>query len=277
MIDAHHHLWNYDPVEYAWIGDQMSVLRRDFTPADLHVEMSAAGVTGAIAVQARQSIEETEWLLDLASRNTFLLGVVGWVHLCDAENLRRQLDRFAGHTKLKGVRHVLQDEPDDNFMLRRDFLRGIAALAGTGLVYDILIYERHLPQTLRFVDQFPNQVFVLDHLAKPRIREHVLQPWADNLRELARRANVFCKLSGMATEADWNHWSEPDLRPYFETALHAFGPSRLMFGSDWPVLEVAGSYGGWASMVHGWVERLTRSEQEAILSGTARRAYRLDC
>ncbi len=273
-IDAHHHLWNYSAEEYAWISEEMRNLRRDFLPADLKPHMDAAGVDGAIAVQARQTLEETEWLLAQAAANSFLCGVVGWIPFAGSDVAHR-IERFAAHPKLKGFRHVVQDEPDDRFLLGSAFQAGIRQLLHTGLAYDILIYERHLSVAIEFVDAHPNQIFVLDHIAKPRIREGVLSPWRENLCEIARRPNVYCKLSGMATEADWISWTPEMLRPYFEVALEAFTPSRLMFGSDWPVLELACRYERWASTVRTWLARLSETEQHRILRGTATEAYRL--
>jgi len=273
-IDAHHHLWNYSVEEYGWISEEMQVLRRDFTPADLKERMDAAGVAGAVAVQARQTVEETERLLQQARGNEFMLGVVGWVPFASAQ-VGRDIERFAADGKLKGFRHVVQDEPDDRFLLGSAFNAGVGELEGSGLVYDILIYERQLPAAIEFVDLHPRQRFVLDHVAKPRIRNGALSPWRERMRELAKRENVYCKVSGMATEADWSGWTAEGLRPYFEVALEAFGPRRLMFGSDWPVLEVAGSYGRWTATVRDWVVELSADEQRRILHGTAVEAYRL--
>ena len=275
VIDAHHHLWNYDIEDYAWIGPEMNVLRRDFTPTDLHVEMQQAGVDGAIAVQARQTLQETEWLLSLAAPNDFMRGVVGWAPLIDTA-VSDDLERLAAQPKLKGIRHVLQDEPDDFYMLRNDFNAGISQLRRFNLVYDVLVFERHLPQTIQFVDRHPDQLFVIDHIAKPRIREGVLLPWRENLKELARRNNCFCKLSGVLTEADWQGWRPEGIRPYLDAALDAFGPNRCLFGSDWPVLLLADSYAGWVATVKNFVSRLSSTEQARVLGGTAAEVYRLD-
>jgi len=254
MIDSHRHFWRYSPEEYPWIDDSMAMLRRDFLPA------ATEGV-GVVAVQACHTVAETEWLLRLADENPFILGVVGWTPLA-------QLDRLPDHPKLKGIRHVIQDEPDDDFILRDDFNAGIDRLR---IPYDILIYERHLPQTIRFVDRHPNQIFVLDHIAKPRIKDHSLSPWRENITELAKRENVYCKVSGMVTEADHRTWTPQDLQPYFDTVLTAFGPQRLMFGSDWPVCLVATSYQKWFDLVL----KLSGSEQDRIMGGTAIEAYKL--
>ena len=275
VIDAHHHLWNYDTEDYAWIGPEMNVLRRDFMPADLHIEMQQAGVDGAIAVQARQTSQETEWLLSLAAQNEFMRGVVGWAPLIDAA-VSDDLERLAAQPKLKGIRHVLQDEPDDFYMLRNDFNAGITQLRRFNLVYDVLIFERHLPQTIQFLDRHPDQVFVIDHIAKPRIREGLLSPWRENLKELARRSHCFCKLSGVLTEADWQNWRPEGIHPYLDAALDAFGPNRCLFGSDWPVLLLADSYAGWVATVKNFVSRLSSTEQARVLGGTAAEVYRLD-
>jgi L-fuconolactonase len=273
-IDAHHHFWKYNPDEYGWIGESMSVIRRDFLPEDFRKIIGEAGIQGTVAVQARQTLEETSWLLELAGRHEFMRGVVGWVPLVD-RSVGRHLEQFAQHPKFKGVRHVLHDEADDFYILREDFNRGIGKLKSFGLVYDILVFERHLPQTIRFVDRHPDQVFVIDHIAKPRIRERVLSPWRENITELARRANVYCKVSGMVTEADWRQWTEGDLQPYFDTVLSAFGPKRVIFGSDWPVILLASPYKRWVDVVLRTIAGLSPSERDFILGGTAVEAYRL--
>ena len=273
-IDTHHHFWKYSEQEYGWISDQMTPIRRDFTPADLKREILAAGVDGVVSVQARQTIEETRVLLDWARQHDFIRGVVGWVPLI-SKSVRDDIAKFAGREELKGVRHVLQDEPDDRYMLRADFNEGIAALNESGLVYDILIFERHLPQTLQLVDRHPNQVFVLDHIAKPRIKDGYLAPWQSNIVQLAHRPNVYCKISGMATEASHLDWTEEELQPYLDTVFSAFGVKRLMFGSDWPVCLLAVSYRRWFEVVERYVSRLSRDEQDRFWSGTAVEAYKL--
>ena len=274
-IDSHQHFWRYHPEEYSWIDDSMVLLRRDFLPEDLQPEIQRAGIEGVISVQARQSVEETRWLLELAANHSFIYGVVGWVPLTDTK-LRKILESLAGSGRLKSVRHVLQGEADDRYMLRSDFNCGISLLKEFQLAYDILIFERHLPYVLEFVRQHPQQVFVLDHIAKPRIRDRVISPWRENMRELAKFPNVYCKISGMVTEADYTCWKEEDLVPYFDTVLEAFGPSRLLFGSDWPVCLVAASYGSWIAVVRRQIASLTDSEQSAILGGTAARVYRIE-
>lgn len=272
-IDAHHHFWRYDPAEYDWIDDSMRRIRRDFLPPDLKEALDSAGVDGAISVQARQSLAETQWLLDLAGKCGFIRGVVGWAPLIDPA-VAEILAQMAQSPKLRAVRHVLQGEPDPRYMLREDFNRGIRALKPLGLAYDILVFERHLPQTIEFVDGHPDQIFIVDHLAKPRVRERERSPWRENLRELARRPNVYCKLSGLATEAEYTSWTPEQLAPYIETVLEAFGPSRIMFGSDWPVCLVAIEYNSWVDLVASAIQHLSASERERIWSGTAIEAYR---
>jgi L-fuconolactonase len=273
-IDAHQHFWQYDPAEYAWISDGMTGLKRDFLPPDLKPLLDAAGLSGCVAVQARQSLEETRWLLDLARRYDYVRGVVGWVDLC-APDVERQLEAFAASPRFAGVRHVVQDEPDDRFLLRADFRRGIAALARFNLAYDVLIYPRQLPAAIEFVRQFPNQRFVLDHIAKPPIADGVLEPWATQVRALARHANVCCKLSGMVTEAGWKQWEADDFRSYLDVILEAFGPERLMIGSDWPVCTLSADYDAVMQLVTTFVAALSPAEQDAILGGNCARFYRL--
>ena len=273
-IDAHHHLWQYNESDYVWMTEKMQSLRRDFLAPELISEFEGAGIDGSVAVQARQSLAETEWLLQIAHSDPLIRGVVGWVPLSDSD-IGEHLDRLSHNFALRGVRHVLHDEPDDFYMLREDFNRGIDRLSEYGLTYDILIFEHHLPQTIRFVDRHPNQAFILDHIAKPRIREQILSPWKENIQELAKRPNVYCKLSGVVTEADWGSWNQDQLIPYFDTVLSAFGPNRLMFGSDWPVLTLASSYQGWTDTVRSLVAGLSRDEQESISSGSAIAAYHL--
>ena len=240
-IDAHQHFWIYDAAEYGWIDDSMTALRRNFLPSDLKPELERNGVQGCVAVQARQSLEETRWLLQLAEQSSFVLGVVGWVDLC-AQDVREQLKSLAANPKLVGVRHIVQAEPDDRFLLRPDFMRGVAALEEFDLAYDVLIYTKHLPVAAEFVQKFPRQRFVLDHLAKPPIRDREVNLWEREIRGLSTFPNVFCKLSGLVTEADWTNWKADDLKPYLDVAFDVFGAERLMFGSDWPVCEVAASY-----------------------------------
>ena len=256
------------------MSDAYAGLRRDFLIPDLQQVMRENGVEGTVAVQARQTLEETGFLLDLAVGDPFILGVVGWVPLVDPR-VDAYLLRYAQNPRLKAVRHVLHDEADHEYMLRADFNRGIGLLKKYGLAYDILIFERHLPDILTFVDLHPGQVFIVDHVAKPRIKKKVISPWKENMQELAKRENVYCKVSGMATEADWDHWTANDLRPYFDVVLSAFGPKRLMFGSDWPVVAVAGGYKKWMTAFLSFIAGLSGDEQRAMCRGTAVAAYGL--
>lgn len=274
IIDAHHHLWRYSPLEYSWIDDGMTSLRRDFLLADLERDLAVAGVDGTVAVQARQTLEETDWLLSVAEGSRLLRGVVGWAPIA-SRDFPVILDRLKSDKKLKGLRHVIQGESDDNYINRPDFNRGIKALAETGLVYDILIFEKHLAATIEFVDRHPNQVFVLDHIAKPPIRDSVMEPWKQNIFELARRANVYCKLSGLVTEADWSTWSDADLRPYVDVVLDAFTPKRLMFGSDWPVCLLAATYERWFESLSRSINQLSPTEKGGIMGGNAIKIYHL--
>jgi L-fuconolactonase len=277
-IDAHHHFWRYSPTEYGWINDQMQLLRRDFLPGDLKPLIDRAGVAGAIVVQARQTLEETRWLLSLAgdegADTTWMKGVVGWAPIA-APEFQDVLADLKRNKKLKGLRHLIQDEPDDQFILNDAFNRGIRVLQDTGFVYDIVVYARHLPQTLRFVDKHPDQPFVLDHCAKPPILSREMEPWTTHMRELAKRPNVCCKISGLPTEAEWQQWTSASLEPYWRVVLEAFGPNRLLFGSDWPVSLLATSYQRWIDTVSEWIAPLSAAEQAAIWGGTASRVYSL--
>jgi len=273
-IDAHQHFWNYDPGEYAWIDDSMKVLRRNFLPHDLAPELRRAKFDGCIAVQARQTIEETRWLLRLAEKSAFILGVIGWVDLRSAD-VHSTLAELSRNPKLLGVRHIVQGEPDDHFLLRPDFLRGVSALEEFGLTYDILIYPRHLPVAAEFVARFPRQRFVLDHLAKPLIKAGEIQSWAAGVRELAGFPNVYCKLSGLVTEADWTSWKPSQIKPYLDVAFECFGPERLMIGSDWPVCTVAASYAQVMNLVIDYLQGHPDHVREAVLGGNAQRLWEL--
>jgi L-fuconolactonase len=273
-IDAHHHLWRYVSEEYPWMNASMDVLRRDYGVDDLAATAKAAGVTGTIVVQARQTVGETEWLSQIAENCGLIRGVVGWAPLADA-SVAAILERIASLPKVKAVRHVLHDEPDDLYMLRDDFNRGVSQLKSLELRYDLLIFERHLPQAVEFVDRHPGQIFIVDHIAKPQIEARNISPWRENLSELARRENVYCKISGMVTEANWSTWTEDELNSYFEIVLEAFGSARLMFGSDWPVLTLASSYERWLQTVERAIAGLSVHERRQILHDTAVKAYGL--
>jgi L-fuconolactonase len=273
-IDAHQHFWIYSPEEYGWIDDSMQAIRRNFLPEDLAPELQRNEFSGSVAVQARQTLEETRHLLSLADQTPKILGVVGWVDLRSPQ-LRLQLSEFSPHPKFVGVRHIVQSEPDERFLLREDFMRGIAALEEFDLAYDILIYTQHLPFAAEFVERFPRQRFVLDHMAKPPIKSGQIAGWAEGIRRLAQFPNVSCKLSGLVTEADWQGWKPEQIVPYLDVAFEAFGPERLMIGSDWPVCLVAASYTSAMNVVQSWLRQFPLKRQDAILGENAQRFWKL--
>jgi L-fuconolactonase len=274
-IDSHQHFWRYTRDEYAWIDDSMAALRRDFLPADARREMDGAAVDACVAVQARQTLEETSWLLELAEANPFVAGVIGWIDL-QAEDAAEQLARFAGHPKLVGVRHIVQSEPDDRFMLRPAFCRGISLLEDRDLTYDILIYPRHLQAAADLAARFPRQRFVLDHLAKPDIRSGERREWEKGIRALAKSPLVFCKLSGLVTESDWTRWTPGDIRPYLDVAFECFGAHRLLAGSDWPVCTVAADYRRTVALLDEYLEGAPPAARDAVMGGNAARLWRLE-
>ena len=273
-IDAHQHFWRYSPAQYEWIDDSMFALQRDFLPEHLKPELERAGFAGSIAVQARQALEETLWLLELAENSPCILGVVGWVDL-RSPDVRSQLRDLARNPKLVGVRHIVQSEPDDRFLLQPDFLRGISMLEEFDLAYDILIYTKHLSVAAEFVERFPRQRFVLDHLAKPPIKSGNIDFWAQGIQRLAAFPNVLCKLSGLVTEADWKHWKPEHIIPFLDVAFESFGADRLMIGSDWPVCLVAAPYTQAVEVVTNYLLQKKPDVQERILGGNARRFWRL--
>lgn len=276
MIDAHHHLWRYRPSEFEWIDDGMSMLRRDHLEDEFVKTMQGAGVKESVVVQARQSVTETEWLLEIASNTPEILGVVGWLPLRDP-NVKALLSTARQNRLLKGLRHVVQDEPNDDFLLQPDFMRGIGMLSGEGLTFDLLVRVSQLPATNIFVRQFPEVRFVLDHLAKPQISTgEGIDFWREQLFQLAECPNVFCKLSGLATEAHWDTWSFEDLRPFLDTALEAFGAERLMAGSDWPVCTLATGYERWWETLRQWCVRLDEATRARILGTNAVHFYSLE-
>ncbi len=273
-IDAHQHFWHYNPAEYAWITDGMDVLKRDYLPQDLEPHLLRTDIQGTVAVQACQNLQETDWLLELADKHDFVKGVVGWVDL-RSPRVRGQLERWAHRPKLRGVRHVVQSEPDDRFMLQPDFLHGLGQLAEFNLTYDLLLFPKHVPVAVEVVAQFPNQRFVLDHIAKPFIKAQTLAPWEHDIRALARFENVWCKVSGMVTEADWQHWKLADFNRYLDIVFECFGPERLMFGSDWPVCTLTAQYAEVVLIVQNYVRGLSVEMQDRIFGGNAATFYGL--
>jgi L-fuconolactonase len=273
-IDAHVHFWRYDASEYPWIDDAMAVLRRDFLPEDGKREMDRAGIDACVAVQARQTLEETRWLLGLADTYSFIAGVVGWVDL-QSDDAVCQLEQVGRHPRLVGVRHIVQDETDDRFLLRPAFCRGISLLDDLDLAYDILIYPKHLKVAADFVSRFPRNRFVIDHLAKPSVRSGEMREWERDLRRLAAFPHVFCKISGLVTEALWDQWKPADLRPYLDVAFDCFGTHRLIAGSDWPVCTVAADYGRTLSVLTAYLARYSAAEREGVMGRNAQRFWNL--
>ena len=272
-IDSHQHFWKFDPVRHAWIDSSMQNIAKDFLPKDLKPLLETNLMDGCIAVQADQSETETEFLLKLAEENSFIKGVVGWVDL-SAEDLSQRLEVFSKNPLFKGVRHVLQAEKE-GFMLRDPFLRGISELKNFSLTYDILIYPNQLEEARVLIEKNPDQPFVLDHLAKPYIKQQKIKNWASDIKELAKYKNVYCKLSGMVTEADWNHWQFEDFKKYLSMAFETFGSDRLMFGSDWPVCLLAGSYHHIVKIIDLFIEDLKSEEKNNIMGGNACNFYNL--
>ena len=271
-IDSHQHFWRYDVQQYGWMQPDWPI-RRDLLPADLAPLLAQNGFSGSVAVQARQCLDENRFLLGLADEFPQVRGVVGWVDLL-SDRAEEQLTQFAAHPKFVGVRHVVQDEPDD-FMLRSDFLRGIAALRQFKLTYDILIFPRQLPAAIKLVERFPEQPFVLDHIGKPPIREGILSPWREQMRLLAGFPNVYCKVSGMVTEAHWSTWKPDDFIPYFDVVFEAFSVKRLMYGSDWPVSLLAASYQQAWQLASDYVALMSEPDQDAFFGGNAAAFYGL--
>ena len=273
-VDAHQHFWKYNAMRHSWITEEMSVLKRDFLPENLEEERKGSGIGSTIAVQADQSEAETVFLLHLAERAPSIAGVIGWIDLCSPKAPKR-LKFFSKFAKLRGFRHVAQDEPDDRFLVREDFVRGIACLHQFGFTYDILVYPRQLPAALELVARFPEQRFVVDHLAKPEVKARNRSGWAARMQKMAAHPNVYCKLSGMVTEADWRQWKKEDFRPYLDTVFGAFGPKRLMFGSDWPVCLLAASYQQVVEIVEDYIQDCAADLKERIFGGNATEFYQL--
>jgi len=270
-IDSHQHFWRYNEAQYPWIPKN-SPLQCDWLPEDWRAAACRVGVQGSVAVQARQTIEESRWLLQLAEQHSSIKGVVGWVDL-RSDKLEQQLKELAQHPKFVGVRHVVQDEPDGHFMLREDFQRGIALLKKYQLAYDILIFPKQLPAALELVKTFPEQLFALDHIAKPFIKDGVLSPWREQICTLAESRNVYCKVSGMVTEARHGAWKKEQFRPYLETVFAAFGEDRLMFGSDWPVCLLSASYNQVLEIVEDFLKKFDQKTREKVMGQNAARFY----
>jgi L-fuconolactonase len=273
-IDSHQHFWKFDPVRDSWIGDTMSLIQRDFMPEHLKPILDKHGIDGCIAVQADQSDAETEFLLGLADKRDFIKGVVGWIDLM-APDIGKRLENAGRSNKLKGFRHVLQGEPDRAQMLNPKFMEGIRALKRHDLTYDILIFPDQLGYTHQFVKTFSGQRFVIDHIAKPDVKNKNIERWENGIRAIAKHENVWCKISGMVTEADWQNWVLVDFKPYLDVVFEAFGPKRVMFGSDWPVCNVAGGYQQMLSVVKNYVSKLSDDEQAMFWGANATEFYKL--
>lgn len=273
-IDSHQHFWRYNHEDYPWMDEPRAPLKIDYLPPDLQPLMAATGIDGTVAVQARQNLRETEFLLELSDQYDFIRGVVGWVDM-RADDVEAQLERFAPHPRMVGVRHIVHDEADDRFMLGGNFLRGLSKLEACDLRYDLLLFPRHLPIAIDVVKQFPKQLFVLDHIAKPFIKDGMLEPWESDIRKLAAFDNVWCKVSGMVTEAAWGNWTQADYTPYLDIVFDCFGIDRLMFGSDWPVCTLSGSYQDVVGIVETTIASLSADEQAKIMGGNASEFYQL--
>jgi L-fuconolactonase len=273
-IDSHQHFWKYTAADYQWIDESKAAIRRDFLPEDLRPLLQPAGVDAVISIEARQSLEETHGLLALANEHNFIRGVVGWVPLT-SDRVKNDLETLGADPNLRGIRHALHTEADEQFILREDFNRGLALLKEFSLAFDILISARQLPLAVRLVDRHPDQIFVLDHIAWPDIRSGEREPWAKFIKEISRRTNVYCKVSGMVTQADWQSWTENGLREYFDITLDAFGAARLLAASDWPVCLLACGYKRWWEILRQWAAALSPAEQEQFLASNAIKAYGL--
>lgn len=274
VIDSHQHFWNYKPSKHNWIDDSMSLIRKDFMPPDLKKVYDKNKIDGCITIQVDQTLEETNFLLDLSKKNTFIKGIVGWVDL-RASNIDNTLKHYSNYKKIKGFRHIVQDEEDHNFLLRPEFLRGISYLEKYDYVYDILIFPHQLETTLEFVKKFPNHKFIIDHIAKPYIKDGLYDKWARLMSEISKCENVFCKMSGMITEADYNLWTPEQITPYMDLILTSFGSKRILFGSDWPVCLVAGSYKKVKELVTNFISKLSENEKTNIMGKNAINLYNI--
>jgi L-fuconolactonase len=273
-IDAHHHFWKYSPAAHDWITPEMSVIKKDFQPGDLKPIIDAHGIDGVVTVQVDQTESETNALLATANQHEWVKGVVGWVNLSD-RGITDRLAYYSDFEKLKGFRHIVQSEPDQRFLLGKDFCNGISHLHAFDFTYDILIYPKHLPYAVEFVKSFTNQPFVIDHLAKPDIKGRELETWSKYMKQLAHCDNVYCKLSGMVTEAKWNAWKYDDFVPYLDVILHAFGTERLMYGSDWPVCMLSATYAQQLNIIETFISTLSETEQQDIMGLNAIKFYSL--
>lgn len=275
IIDSHQHFWKFDPVQFPWITDSLHLLKRDFLPSELKNVYSEHNISGCIAVQAAQTVEETRFLLSLAENNPFIQGVVGWIDL-KSNSLKEDLNEFKTFEKLKGFRHILQDESDPNYIRHPDFQRGLEVIFGNGYSYDILVFPNQLKGALDTVSHFPKAHFVIDHLAKPDIKHQSISVWRDLMAEFKDFPNVLCKLSGMVTEGDWKDWKKEDFYPYMDVMMDVFGEDRLMFGSDWPVCLLAASFAEVKGVLETYLSNFPKSVQEKIWSENALKFYKIN-
>ncbi len=273
-VDTHQHFWKYNPAKHSWIGDEMAVIQKDFMPVDLLPILDAAGVSACIAVQTDENEVENDFLLSLAKENRFIKGVIGWVDFL-ANNIYDRIAYYNDFKTIKGFRYILQDKKQRDLILSNEFIRGVFAMNNYDLVYELLVYPDQLNYVEQFVKHFPDQIFVLNHLAKPSIKSGEIIQWERAITALARHENVYCKLSGMITEADWKNWSYKDLAPYIDAVFSSFGIDRVMFGSDWPVCNLAGGYGKVMGVAEKWVSDLSSNEQEKFWSLNAIKCYQL--
>lgn len=274
-IDAHQHFWIYNPVRDSWIDENIKVLRRNFLPEDLFPLIKEESVCGTIAVQADQSEEETNFLLELAEKNSWILGIVGWVDLMN-KKIEKRIEHFSQFPKLKGFRHIVQAEPDENFMLRQEFQQGISCLKFFNLTYDILVYPNQIPAAIKLSEKQPEQKFILDHIAKPNIKRRIFEPWASGIKELAANQNVFCKISGLITEADHRYWKQEDIYPFLDVVFESFGYDRLLFGSDWPMCLLACSYNQVINLIENYLRNFSLENNEKIFGKNAYKFYNIN-
>lgn len=273
-IDAHQHFWNFDPEKHVWMNEEMDVLKKNFLPSDLEPLLKKCDIDGCVAVQANQAEVENDFLFELANQNHDIKGIVGWVDL-KSESLSERLEHYSQISKIKGFRHVIHDEPDLDFMIQPSFMKGVSALKKYGYTYDILIFAAHLPNTLKFIKNLPDQAFIIDHIAKPKIKKGEIETWAKQLKEVAKFENVYCKISGMVTEADWLNWQKEDFTKYLDTVVNAFGTKRILYGSDWPVCTLAATYENQYTIVKEYFSRFSQTEQDLFFGGNATHFYNL--
>jgi L-fuconolactonase len=274
-LDAHQHFWKYSPERHAWIDDRMQVIRRDFMPGNLAPELANAGIEGCVAVQADETEAETHFLLDLALEHDFIQGVVGWTDF-KAPDISDRLAQWKAFPRLKGFRAIMQGQPDEKYLTNRAFIEGVGQLERNGFTYDLLVHHDQLPSLIRFTEKFPDQPFILDHIAKPDIANGRIKPWKEHMKTLAQHPGIYCKLSGMVTEADWKNWRYEDLAPYLEIAGECFGTDRLCFGTDWPVCLLAGEYQTVKAVMDRFLGQVTEAEREQIWGTNASKFYNID-